>query len=80
MGFGIATSLLNAGHDVYGADINPDAVRRLQEQGANDLDAGSAVSEIEALVVVVLKASQVEEVLFGEKGFAAGAVMNDMEA
>lgn len=70
MGFGIATSLLRAGHDVHGADIDADAVRRLQAEGASTEDAVSAASELDALVVVVLNAAQAEEVLFGGKGIA----------
>ena len=34
MGFGMAASLLRAGHVVHGGDVNPDAVKRLQAEGA----------------------------------------------
>ena len=79
MGFGIATSLLRACHEVFGADINPQAVKRLQADGGAERDAKSAVSDLEAVVVVVLNAAQTEEVLFGEEGLvarlSAGAVV-----
>ena len=71
MGFGIATSLLGAGHNVYGADVNAEAVKRLHATGGSPGDVFSAASELEALVVVVLNAAQAEDVLFGEKGLVA---------
>ena len=67
MGYGMATSLLRAGHTVSGSDVNPDAVQRLRTAGATaDLHA----TRFEALVVVVLNATQVEAVLFGADALA----------
>lgn len=66
MGFGMAGSLLRAGHTVWGADVNPEAVGRLQAMGATDLPPEA----LDALVVVVLNAAQVEAVLFGAQGLA----------
>ena len=40
MGFGIAASLMRAGHQVWGDDVNPDAVQRLQAEGG--MTTGSA--------------------------------------
>lgn len=71
MGFGIATSLLRGGHQVHGADVNADAVKRLQAAGGAQTGAASVASALEALVVVVLNAQQVEEVLFGSNGLVA---------
>ncbi|CCV16577.1 L-threonate dehydrogenase [Mesorhizobium sp. STM 4661] len=71
MGYGIAASLLRAGHSVFGADINPEAIKRLRSEGASEGDASSAASELEALMVVVLNAAQAEEVLFGDRGLVA---------
>jgi 3-hydroxyisobutyrate dehydrogenase len=71
MGYGIASSLLRAGHQVHGSDINPEAVRRLRSEGAAREDATTAAAELDAVAVVVLNAAQAEEVLFGEKGIAA---------
>ena len=71
MGYGIATSLLRVGHAVFGADINPEAVKRLRADGGAEKDAQSAAPELDALVVVVLSAAQAEAVLFGEAGLAA---------
>lgn len=64
MGYGIAGSLLRGGHQVWGADVNADAVARLQAEGALG-GLADALGGLDALVVVVLNAAQVEAVLFG---------------
>ncbi len=71
MGFGMATSLLRAGHAVCGSDMNPDAVARLRVAGGMAKDLADAAPELDALVIVVLNAAQVEAVLFGSEGIAA---------
>ena len=68
MGYGIATSLLRSGHQVYGADVNPEAVRRLREEGGSQQDTTSALPELDAVAIVVLNATQTEDVLFGKEG------------
>ena len=73
MGFGIAASLLRAGHQVWGADVNQKAVLRLQAEGATEQDLATALPELDALVVVVLNAAQTEEVLFGAGASVARA-------
>ncbi|MBC7477639.1 MAG: NAD(P)-dependent oxidoreductase, partial [Pseudorhodobacter sp.] len=70
MGYGIASSLLRAGHAVCGTDVNADAVQRLQSEGAGAETIGTAAPTLQALVVVVLNAAQVESVLFGAEGLA----------
>lgn len=71
MGYGMAQSLLRAGHVLFGADINPDAVRRLRAEGADATDLAAAAPTLDGLVISVLNAGQVEEVLFGDPGLAA---------
>ena len=68
MGYGIAASCLRAGHQVWGIDINPDAVDRFKAGGGED---GDLPPDLNALVVVVLNAGQTESVLFGEAGLVA---------
>lgn len=68
MGYGIAASLLRAGHQVHGADTNPDAVRRLQSDGARSETPCDVAATLDALAVVVLNAAQAEDVLFGAQG------------
>lgn len=70
MGYGMASSLIRAGHAVHGADVNAEAVLRLQAEGADAASVSQAASTLDALVVVVLNAAQVEAVLFGENGLA----------
>ena len=76
MGYGMARNLIKAGHQVWGHDINPDAVARLMADGAQ---AGALIDHAEALdalVVVVLNAAQTETVLFGPEGVAAALQQN----
>ncbi|WP_340302534.1 L-threonate dehydrogenase [Roseobacter sp. HKCCD7870] len=76
MGYGMARNLIKAGHQVWGHDINPDAVARLVADGAQ---AGALLDHAEALdslVVVVLNAAQTEAVLFGPEGVAAALQRN----
>lgn len=68
MGYGIAASLLRAGHDVYGSDVDPGAVERLRFEGGQDQPLAEAARVLDAVAVVVLNAAQTEEVLFGEAG------------
>ena len=68
MGYGMAGSVLAAGHKTHGFDINPAQVARFQAQGGADGDLDSIAGSIDALVVVVLNAAQTETVLFGEMG------------
>lgn len=70
MGYGIAASLLRAGHEVCGADVNPDAVARLRSEGASDRNIATAALHLDALMVVVLNAAQTDDVLFGNGGLA----------
>lgn len=75
MGYGIASSLLRAGHSVMGRDVNPQAVSRLEAEGGTGID----MAALEAAVVVVLNAAQTEAVLFGAEGIVprmqAGSVV-----
>lgn len=70
MGFGMADSLVRAGHRVYGADIDGRKVQDLCAKGghaAEDLGA----ERVDILVSVVLNAPQTETVLFGAPDYAA---------
>lgn len=69
MGFGMAESLLVAGHKVFGADIDPDKVDALCMKGALSVDdMGDDRADI--LISVVLNAAQTETVLFGAPSYA----------
>ncbi len=71
MGFGIATSLLRAGHAVCGADVSAASVARLRAEGGMAADLATQAGCLDAVVIVVLNAAQVEDVLFGAAGIAA---------
>ncbi|MEM9269857.1 MAG: L-threonate dehydrogenase [Pseudomonadota bacterium] len=71
MGFGIASSLVRAGHRTYGVDLNPEAMARFQADGGATGDVIELAQMLDAVVVVVLNAAQTEAVLFGETGIVA---------
>ena len=79
MGYGMAQSLLRAGHETFGADINPDAVARFRAEGGAEGDLAEVAGALNAVAVVVLNAAQTETVLFGAAGLVprmqAGAVV-----
>lgn len=71
MGFGIAQSLIKAGHTVYGYDVTDEPVDRLVEVGGQKARFAEIASNVDVVVVVVLNAEQTEDVLFGEDGVVA---------
>ncbi len=68
MGFGMAVSILKAGHKVYGFDINPDQVANFIKLGGAEGEMADIGPGLDAVAVVVLNATQTETVLFGEGG------------
>lgn len=73
MGYGMAQSLLRAGHEVYGVDLDPERVAALEAEGGRAAPLSEAAAASDILVSVVLNAAQTEAVLFGAGG-AAGAL------
>ncbi len=71
MGYGMAASLLRAGHRTYGFDINPQAVERFVAEGGARGAVSDVAPRLDAAMVVVLNAAQTETVLFGEDGLVA---------
>lgn len=71
MGFGIAQTCLRAGHVVHGFDVVPSQVERFQTEGGAEGDLFEIIGALDAAVVVVLNASQTEEVLFGDNGIVS---------
>jgi len=66
MGFGMAESLLRAGHRTYGFDPVAEHRDRFSTIGGATAEATEVAAELNAVVVVVLNAAQTESVLFGE--------------
>ncbi|MDQ0392388.1 3-hydroxyisobutyrate dehydrogenase [Labrys monachus] len=72
MGFGMAGSLLRAGHSVTGCDVHPEPARALAAAGGRAASKpAEAAAEADIVVVVVVNAAQTETVLFGPDGAAA---------
>lgn len=71
MGYGMAQSLLRAGHSVHGFDINPETTARFVAEGGQAAPQPEAAQATDVLVIVVLNAAQTESVLFGDDGWAA---------
>lgn len=79
MGYGMASSLLRAGHVVHGFDVMPQAMERFVADGGASGDIAEVAADLAGVVVVVLNAAQTEDVLFGEAGvvqhMSAGSVV-----
>lgn len=79
MGYGMAESCLRAGHRVWGADVDPAPMARFLAAGGESSTLADTVSELDAVLIVVLNAAQTERVLFGEDSLVsrlrAGAVV-----
>ena len=66
MGFGMAQSLLAAGHKTYGFDVNEETVARFQAWGGETGTLSEVAPRLDILVIVVLNSAQTKEVLFGD--------------
>ena len=66
MGMGAAKSCLRAGLDVYGFDLNGQALEELSRHGAKAVstNAGDYADELDAVLLLVVNAEQVNKVLF----------------
>ncbi|BDH47311.1 oxidoreductase [Salmonella enterica subsp. enterica serovar Choleraesuis] len=72
MGMGAARSCIQAGLNTWGVDLNPAACRALTESGAKGAgdSARSYAAELDAVVLLVVNAAQVNAILFGENALA----------
>ena len=68
MGYGMAQSLLRAGHQVHGFDLLPEAMARFQAEGGAPGTLADIAPHLDAVVAVVLNAEQTASVLFGGQG------------
>ena len=68
MGYGMARSLLRAGHKTFGYDINAKTTQRFQNEGGEADTLAEVAGALDAVVVVVLNAAQTESVLLGADG------------
>lgn len=68
MGYGIAQSILKAGHITFGSDMERAKVEQFIAEGGESSPISENISQLDVVVVVVLNATQTEQVLFGENG------------
>ncbi|MEM0908316.1 MAG: L-threonate dehydrogenase [Pseudomonadota bacterium] len=68
MGYGMAASVLRAGHTVWGIDIDPQRMEQFRSEGGADGALSDVAGELDAVLVVVVNAVQTEAVLFGPSG------------
>ncbi|MGC0983645.1 L-threonate dehydrogenase [Pantoea agglomerans] len=73
MGMGAAKSCLRAGLNTWGVDLNPAALESLRQAGARDAQpsASAFADQLDAVLLLVVNAHQVNAILFGEEGLAA---------
>ena len=73
MGMGAAQSCIRAGLNTWGVDINPQALETLRQAGARDAQTTAAgfARELDAVLLLVVNAAQVNSILFGDGGLAA---------
>jgi len=75
MGGAIGQRLLDLGAEVWVRDIRPEAEAPLAARGAHVADTPAAlVQEVDATLIVVVDAAQIDAVLFDESGAAAPAL------
>ncbi|MEO0498510.1 MAG: L-threonate dehydrogenase [Pseudomonadota bacterium] len=72
MGFGMAKSCVEAGLSTYGFDLDSASVSRFEAAGGMSGAVADVAPTLDAAVVVVLNAVQVEDVLFGSHGVVTG--------
>lgn len=72
MGMGAALSCVKAGLDTYGVDLDDKLLEKLKNAGAKGVakNAGEFADKLNAVVLLVVNAKQVNQVLFGDNGLA----------
>ncbi|EHK90899.1 3-hydroxyisobutyrate dehydrogenase [Aggregatibacter actinomycetemcomitans RhAA1] len=70
---GAAQSCIRAGLTTYGVDLNPTALEKLKTDGAHATSQSAVdfADKLDAVLLLVVNAVQVNSVLFGENGLAA---------
>ncbi|WP_278498561.1 L-threonate dehydrogenase [Pantoea vagans] len=73
MGMGAAKSCLRAGLNTWGVDLNPAALESLRQAGAREAQSSASAfaDQLDAVLLLVVNAKQVNAILFGEDGLAA---------
>lgn len=73
MGMGAAQSCVKAGLDTYGVDLDDKLLDKLKAAGAKGVakNANDFADKLDAVVLLVVNAKQVNQVLFADNGLAA---------
>lgn len=71
MGYGVAQSVLRAGHETYGFDVVPEQQQSFISEGGAVGALNDVAGTLDVAVLVVLNAEQTESVLFGGEGIAS---------
>ena len=72
MGYGMAQSVLQAGHSTWGFDVVPEQMDRFRSEGGQSGTPAEVAPQINVAAIVVLNAAQTEDVLFGDAGIVSG--------
>ena len=79
MGMGVVESLLRAGYKTYVRDIVAERMTQAEKLGAVACSSPASMArEVEAIIILVVDAVQVEDVLFGVEGAAAALAMGSV--
>jgi 3-hydroxyisobutyrate dehydrogenase-like beta-hydroxyacid dehydrogenase len=70
MGFGVANSLLNEGHRVWGYDFSEEAVRKLCDFGGKKAKFADIAANLDVVIILVLNAKQASSLLMNEPGLS----------
>jgi len=71
MGYGMGQSLLRAGIEVDGFDLNAATQSRFRQESGRSLDIDAAAAMAAGAIIVVVNAAQTEEAIFGTEGLAS---------
>jgi 3-hydroxyisobutyrate dehydrogenase len=78
MGMGTAKALLDAGFSVTGCDVSPAALEQFADAGGKTAyTPAEAARGARFVLLIVVNASQVEQVMFGDRGLAYAALGDD---
>lgn len=71
MGMGVAKSLVSAGYETNGFDLNASALEEFKNSGGHSAsDLSSAVDDVDVVILMLVNSNQCDAVLFGADGIA----------
>ncbi|MEX2233796.1 MAG: NAD(P)-dependent oxidoreductase [Cyclobacteriaceae bacterium] len=74
IGLTAAKAFINAGHKIFGYDVNPDSIKELASAGGTAVRSPAEIAmHAEVMIVLVLNDIQVTEVISGSDGILTGS-------